>query len=337
MRIIKINLIKESENFYFLNANRNVQNNKVLKESIIKKGVLDPIKVMKASDVDASYPLTDGVNAVSKAGKGYVILDGQHRYTTLRDLVAHERAKIEKNEEYVSSLNMVLPCILLEKEDVGDINEYITELNSCSKTWKSSDYIENANKTITNDLLISTINMFKVKGFPISVISRFVCFDNKKLCNKTLNEYVNRKTPIADADAIRAVKLYEFLKFIGFEDTFLKKRYLIEYVIRQSKVSDLNTVLMKLSKLTKAAELNALRDKDCDISVSIERTVNECFEDYVKDEELTQQQVDEQKNRDYLKEITENDVYEAVGLKCLIQDNSDMVSDKENPTYKLAS
>ena len=112
----------------------------------------------------------------------------------------------------------------------------------------------------------------------------------------------------ADVDQNRAMKLYKFLSFIVFSDGFLKKRYLIDYIIRQSRVSSLDEVLMRLSKLRRAGTINALRDKDCDISIELERIVNEDFSSYLREEGLTQQQIDQLKGKDYLADVFNDDV-----------------------------
>lgn len=310
MKIVNIDIAKSEKRFGFLSINRSVKSNKVLRESIIKRGVLNPLIVINASDIEDNTMLYDATDILKENVRKfhYVILDGQHRYKELMALVRQEEAKKKKNAEYVSSLKTTVPCLLMSKEDVGDVNEYMIELNSCGKNWKSVDYIENAHKVVRNDELIETINFFKEKGFAISVISRFICFDNKKLNNKSLADYTNNRTPIADADPKRAMKLYKFLIFIGFSDVFLKKRYVIDYIIRQSRISSLNEVLMKLSKLRRTGSINSLRDKDCDISIEIERIVNEDFATFCRDEELTQQDIDNLKNKDCLADVPDEDM-----------------------------
>lgn len=310
MKIVNIDVAKGEKKFAFLKINRDVKSNKVLRESIIKRGVLNPLIIMNASDVDADTILYDEANVVKQGNckMHYVILDGQHRYNELMMLVRQEQAKKAKREDYVSLLQTIVPCLLMSKKEVGNVNEYVIELNSCGRNWKSTDYIENAHKVVLNDKLIEAINFFKEKGFAISVISRFLCFDNNKLNNKTLADYTNNRTPIADANQNRAMKLYKFLSFIGFSDGFLKKRYLIDYIIRQSRVSSLDEVLMRLSKLRRAGTINALRDKDCDISIELERIVNEDFSSYLREEGLTQQQIDQLKGKDYLADVFNDNV-----------------------------
>ena len=82
------------------------------------------------------------------------------------------------------------------------------------------------------DLLIKTVNKFKLHGFSISTISRFICFDPKAITNKSLADYTNSngKVKFRNADPIRAIKLYKSLRWMGFTDSFIKKRYLIDFI-----------------------------------------------------------------------------------------------------------
>lgn len=315
MDLKKTNLAEGKVKFLFMTNNRSISQNKALRESILKKGVLQPLTVIRAADVDDDISLTDGSQMVSKQGneKALVILDGQHRYTELSDIVA----KMSEDKFKDREVNTILPYIILSKSEVGDVNSYIIEMNSHSRNWKGVDYIENANKVRTDDLLIKTINKFKEKKFSISAISRFVCFNVKGLTNETLAAYVNSngEIPIKDADAERAIKLYLFLYSVGFTDAFMRKRYLIDYVINRSKVHGINDVLAKINVLTKAAAICALRDKDCDISSTMERIIDECFKRYTKDKELSQDEIDELAKKDYLQDFDPADVAEFFGEK----------------------
>ena len=87
MDLKKTNLAEGKVKFLFMTNNRSISQNKALRESILKKGVLQPLTVIRAADVDDDISLTDGSQMVSKQGneKALVILDGQHRYTELSD------------------------------------------------------------------------------------------------------------------------------------------------------------------------------------------------------------------------------------------------------------
>lgn len=313
MDLKKANLAEGKVKFLFMTNNRSVSQNKALRESILRNGVLQPLIVIRAADVDDGILLTDGSQTVSKQGneKAFVILDGQHRYTELSDIVD----KMSEGKFTDNGVNTILPYIILSKSEVSNVNSYVIEMNSHSRNWKGVDYIENANKVRTDDLLIKTINKFKEKKFSISAISRYVCFNVKGLTNETLAAYVNSNggVPIRDADAERAIKLYLFLYSVGFTDAFMRKRYLIDYVINRSKVHGINDVLAKIDKLTKAIDICTLRDRDCDISSTMERIIDECFKQYTKDNELSQDRIDELAKKDYLQDFDATDIAEFFG------------------------
>ena len=52
MKITNLDIVKSEKRFAFLSINRSVKSNKALRESIVKKGVLNPLIIMNASDID---------------------------------------------------------------------------------------------------------------------------------------------------------------------------------------------------------------------------------------------------------------------------------------------
>lgn len=182
MELKNFDLTKTEAKFFFLNSNRSVSPRKDLALSIREQGVMDPIKVINSGFIDADIPITDidGREINRRVEKGLVILDGQHRYATLVELI--RKTKDEKGNTPLKST--VLPCIILSQGEVGNVNSYIITLNSCSRNWKNSDYIDNAAKVQKNDKLIRTIERFQEIGFSFSTISRFVCFNKSRLSTK---------------------------------------------------------------------------------------------------------------------------------------------------------
>lgn len=222
MILKSFDLANSTVKFVFLSINRNVVSNKSLRASIAKRGVLMPITVIPVEELDDEAKLVDPITkcpiSKSEAFGGYAVIEGQHRYSELTSLISL-KAKGKISEEIKTSLN----CLIVSSEEVGNVNEYIIELNSCSKNWKSGDYIENATEQMEEDLLIKTVNKFRLHGFPISTISRFICFDPKAITNKSLADYTNSNGKIAfrNADPIRAIKLYKSLRWMGFTDSFI--------------------------------------------------------------------------------------------------------------------
>lgn len=312
MILKSFDLANSTVKFVFLSINRNVAINKTLRASIAKRGVLSPITVIPVEELDDEVKLVDPITncsiSKSEAVGCYAIIEGQHRYSELSYLISMKtKGKISDD------INTTLNCLIVSREEVGNVNEYIIELNSCSKNWKSEDYIENASEQLEEDLLIKTVNKFKLHGFSISTISRFICFDPKAITNKSLADYTNSNGKVAfrNADPIRAIKLYESLKWMGFTDCFIKKRYLIDFIIHKYKVANsLNPIMAKIGKLTHAGELSALREKDCDIKVEIEKAIEADFAKFVRDEALTQDDIIKREAEDCFKNYDKYDICE---------------------------
>jgi len=267
--------------------------------TVIPVEVLD--EEVKLKDATTRQPITK-----AEALGSYAIIEGQHRYSELRHLNL-----IKESGAAHKDLKTTFNCLIISREEVGNINEYIIELNSCSKNWKSGDYIENATEQMEEDLLIKTVNKFKMHGFSISTISRFICFDPKVITNKTLADYTNSrgKLQFKGADPIRAIKLYKSLRWMGFIDSFIKKRYLIDFIIHKYKVSNsLNPIMAKISKLTHALSLSMLREKDCDIEVEIERVIEEDFADFVKKEALSLDDISRREKHDCFANYDKEDI-----------------------------
>ncbi len=316
MRLVSFDLANSTVKFVFLSLNRNVVANKTLRASIAKRGVLSPITVISVAELDEDVKLIDPHTKCSiakcDATDCYAIIEGQHRYAELSYLTAlKERGKISED------VNTLLNCLIVSREEVGNVNEYVIELNSCSKNWKSGDYIDNASEQMEEDLLVKTVNKFKMHGFSISTISRFICFNAKEITNQTLAAYTNSKGKLKfqGADPIRAIKLYESLRWMGFTDSFIKKRYLIDFIIRKYKVSNsLNPIMARIGKLTHAGELSVMREKDCDISIEIEKVIEADFAEYVKKYAMSQDDIRRKEREDCFRNYDKEDICEF--LEC---------------------
>ena len=307
MRILNLNV--DSANFAFLASNRNISDNKGLKESIKEKGVLQPITVTNGSTVGIEHPLYDvKSNAkIEQENKGdyYVVLDGQHRLTTLM--------KVLKEKKEVSDEDKMIPAIVKTKKEVGDdVDTFIIDINSTSKNWKDSDYVKNASQAKPDDELIQVIAAFERNKFPISTISRYICLNNYGITSKTLTDYVYNGKEISYADYKRAIKLYLFLQGKGISDSFLKKRYMIDYIAEMKKQNDsINPVLNLINYLQTDTieQINTLKVSECDAKSEIDRILKENFErvleDAVSDKE---KQEIEDPAKDYLAMVPDEDV-----------------------------
>jgi len=309
-------LANSTVKFVFLSLNRNVTINKTLRASIAKRGVLSPITVIPVEELDDDVKLADPITkcpiSKSEATGCYAIIEGQHRYSELSYLISLKtKGKISED------INTTLNCLIVSSEEVGNVNEYIIEINSCSKNWKSGDYIENATEQMDEDLLIKTVNKFKLHGFSISTISRFICFDPKAITNKSLADYTNSKGKVKfrNADPIRAIKLYKSLRWMGFTDSFIKKRYLIDFIIHKYKVNNnLNPIMARVGRLTHAGELSAMREKDCDIAIEIERVIETDFAKFVKENALSHDDIAKRESQDCFVNYDKDDICEF--LEC---------------------
>ncbi|MDE7153711.1 MAG: hypothetical protein K2O00_04615 [Muribaculaceae bacterium] len=316
MILKSFDLADSTVKFVFLSINRSVVGNKTLRESIAKRGVLMPLTVIPVEELDDEVKLKDASTKqpITKAEAlgGFAIIEGQHRYSELRHLNL-----IKELGTAYRDLKTTFNCLIVSRDEVGNVNEYIIELNSCSKNWKSGDYIENATEQMEEDLLIKTVNQFKMHGFSISTISRFICFDSKAITNKSLADYTNSngKVVFRNADPIRAIKLYKSLRWMGFIDSFIKKRYLIDFIIHKYKVSNsLNPIMTRIGKLKQALRLSMLQDKECDISVEIEKAIEADFAEFVKEKALSLDDIAKRETQDFFVNFDKDDICEF--LEC---------------------
>ena len=294
--------------FAFLASNRKVSDNKNLKESIKERGILQAITVIKGSAVGTKrlYDVKSNTEiAQENKGDYYVVLDGQHRLTALM--------KVLKEKKEVSDEEKMIPASVVTQEEVGDINKYIIDINSTSKNWKDGDYIKNAVEIKPNDELMQAIDAFKRHKFSMSTISRYICLNNYGITSKSLIEYVYNDKAISYAEYKRAIRLYIFLRGKGISDSFLKKRYMIDYIAEMKKQNDsINPVLNLINYLqTDAIEkINALKVSECDVKSEIDRILNENFDRVLKeaDNDEDRQRKESHRDREYLAMVSDEDV-----------------------------
>lgn len=248
-----------NQNFAFVNVNRSVANQQ-LKKNIREYGrVLMPIMVVSADDINLDgYIFIDprtGNEYSSLSQDTLIVLDGQHRLTSVFEINKEEDNKHTKSAEQYEKWSKkkegeepsiyephhieYIPCVRLTKEQVGDnINDFIININSTMKNWKDGDYIANAAKLHKGDELIDAVKFFSDKKFSFSTISRYICFSNNALKASELNDYAEGKKTIASTNAKRGRDIYEKLHAVGFRDVFLKKRYIIDHIISKKLLGD---------------------------------------------------------------------------------------------------
>lgn len=298
--------------FAFLTSNRNISTNKDLVESIKEKGVLQPITVINGNNIGTEQLYDVNTNTeVAQENKGdyYVVLDGQHRLTILMNILK------EKSE--VSDADKTIPALVITQEEVGDnVNKYIITLNSTSKNWKDNDYIKNAVQIKPNDELIQAINTFERRKFSMSTISRYICLNNHGITKKTVTEYVYNNKDISYADYKRAIRLYLFLRGKGISDSFLKKRYMIDYIAEMKKQNDnINYALNLINYLQKGEidAINSLKASGSNVSDTINEILHQNFRTVLKEADSEEQKQEIENPKNYLAMVSDEEVKNFMG------------------------
>ena len=298
--------------FAFLTSNRNISTNKDLVESIKEKGVLQPITVINGNNIGTEQLYDVNTNTeVAQENKGdyYVVLDGQHRLTILMNILK------EKSE--VSDADKTIPALVITQEEVGDnVNKYIITLNSTSKNWKDNDYIKNAVQIKPNDELIQAINTFERRKFSMTTISRYICLNNHGITKKTVTEYVYNNKDISYADYKRAIRLYLFLRGKGISDSFLKKRYMIDYIAEMKKQNDnINYALNLINYLQKGAidAINSLKASESNVSDTINEILHQNFRTVLKEADSEEQKQEIENPKNYLAMVSDEEVKNFMG------------------------
>lgn len=302
---MKMNIF--NNRFAFLGINRKISTNKGLVESIKVNGVLQPILVTKGSNVgeELLYDVNNNVEIAQEKKDDYnVVLDGQHRLTTLM--------KVLKEKKEVTEADKMIPAYIVTKEDIkNDVNGYIMAINSTSKNWNNGDYIKNAIQTKPDDELIQAIVAFERRKFSISTISRYICLNSSLINNKTLTEYANKAKEIKFVDYKRAIRLYLFLTGKGLSDSFLRKRYMIDYIAEMKKQYDsINPVLNLINYLQKDAidKINTLKSSEGDVSKAIDEILHQNFDNVLNNADSEEQRREIESPKDYLALVSEEEV-----------------------------
>lgn len=227
----KMNIVSDAENrkFAFVKGNRRI-NEKILadKEKSIKEyGLLSPITVVKGEEV--SY---QGGHLVDLDGQDipddqtenyYALIDGQHR------LMAY----------LILGLNLDDLVITEPLNAQMSIAALIAEMNICATAWKGTDYM--AAPCMTLDIKDNKVFEFaqelQCKNYPLSTISLW-CFGKNSLKPrdfvKSLKEGKLPKAFENDSWYQRSIKWYKAARE-KFDETFLAKKYFINYIIDQGR------------------------------------------------------------------------------------------------------
>lgn len=298
-----VNLNVATAKFAFVNINREV-NIKDLKPIIKKDGhIFNPIMVVSANDIDLStYSLIDPRSKKqidSPTADTMVVLDGQHRLSCALELLndyALEKERYEtqyeiwakdgKNrpepnvpEDYtIKEIEAIVKC----KDEVEDVNTFIIRLNSTSRNWNNKDYVHDlaiANK----DEVSQTIEAFTNLGFSISSVSRYMTFNRECISNKTVALQLEEGTPFKHVNHKRAIKIYLTLRKLGFQNKFLKSRYVIDYIINSVHDRDLEPTMTMISSLKLTSIQKACGFTGEEFETRLEKEIKQDHKEAVKD------------------------------------------------------
>ena len=220
--------------------NRSIVNSK--KKSIEEFGLLAPITVVDAKDViekgitvyDANNP-TDVIDA-DNAENYLVILDGQHRYTAIKEL--------NKKDKYYD-IWLMYP---LNREVA--VSTLIMEINTTAINWKNDNYISVLAKLRPEDKGLAFIDQYMQlrhtrtkdgeqsdnlpnNGYGLSVLSKYLTLStaiNKDYLYRMANN-PNKKLP-NESNVNRAEKIIQTGKEVGFTHTFLSSRFFIDWIAK---------------------------------------------------------------------------------------------------------
>lgn len=317
-----LNLQNSCVEFKFMANNREVVSNSSLRADIEKFGIECDIAVMREEEYDGMYGDT-----VFKFGEGqpketYVVLDGQHRLTALNDIISkitkikefNEKETDEEKKKPVPSLaSFKIPIRIVSKErinEVGGVDNYVIMLNSTSKKWSNKDYISNAYSRNKGSQLLKLINKWSSQKMSMSTISRWLSGNTKTINNKSLQKLAHNED-INDLEWQKGAKLYLALKKLGFDESFLSKRYIVDTF---GKIKDGNSemnAIFRFSKIKSIKKIEALDYKDGDVIEHLKDTVNSDYDDWCSTNSLSMDKIKQLENEcDFISSIKEDDITE---------------------------
>ncbi len=222
MKQFLISPVEINRNFAFVKGNRQINTKAVAAKvkSIQEYGQLSPITVVKGEDVYLS-----GGHLVDLDGKDipddqtekyYAVLDGQHR------LMACLKLGINKDNLVIAEpMNVKMSIVAL-----------IAEMNICTTAWKGTDYMAApcmALEIKENEVFEFALELRR-KNYPLSTISQWCLGKNTLKPRDFVNAIKERKLPKAFENTAWYRAAQE-----KFSETFLAKKYLIGYIIDQSR------------------------------------------------------------------------------------------------------
>lgn len=243
MEIISLNIDKVK--FVSLNSNREVAKKRLI-DNIKANGIGVPPIVVKASDFsDESlrlHFLETGLPVAEIEESYYIIIDGQHRLSALQSL------HLKYGDEFST-----VEVVLYNKDNLHGktLPEFIANINSSGKRWTRGDYIHMAASEMPDDFTAKILKKLNLAGFSASSISRYLAFDNKAINEASLINFMNDGVPsIKFVNCGRGLQILNLLFKLGFSYKIIKKRYIIDFIIRADRYGRFDTCIRMLSHLT---------------------------------------------------------------------------------------
>lgn len=248
-----------SKKLAYVKGNRAIskKNLKQKKASIKEYGQLMPIMVVDAIEaIEADLELIDcitGEEVKPEDTNNYlVVVEGQHRNAAIQEL---------KKEDKLNSTSFAPEDVMVmyaQNPKRISIMKQISECNIVSTNWDGKDYVTGAYLCNPNSELLEfakkladTKASTSGTGYPLTTISKIVTFGSsltKEILAKSMDEGIK---VLPSGNVERGTRFVKVAKSVGFEDNFLKSRYLIEWFIDEAnKETGLEAAFGKLNSLT---------------------------------------------------------------------------------------
>lgn len=185
-----------------------------------------------------------------------VIIDGQHRYKAIQELIKLN----EKNSTNFKSTD--IKCKYAYNPMNKTIINLIAQLNSVSVIWDGSDVVtgaalsnpDNEALKFAKELVdIKSINKddgLPTSGYPLATIGKLLTFSsiiNKKLLYKFMSGGKLPDTVNLD----RAKNVLNAARNAKFSESYLSHKYFIDWVLSEFSItSNIDTVISTINKLT---------------------------------------------------------------------------------------
>lgn len=252
-------LAESGKGLAYAKGNRAIskKNLKMKMISIKVNGQLMPIMVVEGVEaIEAGLELIDCITGEDvkpeDAGNYLVIVEGQHRNAAIQEL---------KKEDELNGTSFAPEDVMVmyaQNPKGVSIMKQISECNIVSTIWDGKDYVTGAYQCNPNsELLAFAKDLSDTKastsgaGYPLTTISKIVTFTpnlTKEVLAKSMDDGIES---LPSGNVERGKLFIETAREVGFDDKFLKSRYLIEWFIDETnRKAGIKGAFEKLNGLT---------------------------------------------------------------------------------------